>query len=468
MPLPRSTSTSPARTPLVWALVLASGSAAVQAQNLSEVVDAARGYDATYLGARSNADAARYRYEQTLALHRPSANLAVQLQRTDSHTPYAVAEGGLAATKSDIGTATVSAQQTLFNRQNSLQIDEAQKAVDASQSQVAQAEQDLIVRVAQAYFNVLAAADALHTVQANSKAIAEQLASAKRNFEVGNATITDTREAAARFDLARSQEISAENDLQVSHVTLDQLVGRNGIVPHPLALPAALPPVMPAQASEWVALTESNNPVLKQAQLNRDIAELETGRAKAGHLPTLAAGAQYVKNYEHDRFSAPRIEGFDSGWGSNASVSVTLTVPLFSGGAIQNRLRETVALQEKARSDAEGAHNNATLSTRQAFLGAESLSAQVRALEAAEASSQLALDATKLGYKVGVKVNLDVLNAQSQLFTTERDLATARYNYMLATLKLRQAAGILTTNDLLAVDALLVGAAPPAAAARAP
>jgi outer membrane protein len=340
----------------------------------------------------------------------------------------------------------------LFNRQNDLSIDQAQRLEDLAQVQLAQAEQDLIVRVAQAYFNVLAAADALQSVQGNSRSIAEQLASAKRNFEVGNATITDTREAEARADLARSQQISAENDLLVAKVTLDQLVGRNGVAPHPLALPAMLPPVTPSQASDWVTLAESDSPGIKQARLAVQVAELETERAKAGHLPTLVANATYGRNRQHDTAGSFAVTGN----GSNSGVSLTLTVPLFAGFAIQNRVRETTALEQKARTDAEGIHNNVVLGTRTAFLGALTQRAQVQALEAAESSSKLALDATQLGYKVGVKVNLDVLNAQSQLYSTQRDLAGARYNYLLSTLKLRQAAGNLTGNDLLPIDALLV------------
>src|SRR6202008_4856149 len=140
-----------------------------------------------------------------------------------------------------------------------LQIDQARKNEEFAQSQLAQADQDLMVRVAQAYFNVLSAADALTSVQGNRKAIGEQLASAKRNFEVGNATITDTREAEARADLAHSQQIAAENNPVVAKPTVDQLVGRNGAAPHPLILPAVLPPVMPSQASDWIALAEADN-----------------------------------------------------------------------------------------------------------------------------------------------------------------------------------------------------------------
>ena len=445
-------------TPLVGALALAFGTVGAQAQSLSEVVQAARGVDATYLGARSSADAAHWKYEEARALHLPSANATVVGSRQTSDTPYQPSQTS-GATNSL--TATINAQQTLFNRQNDLQIDQAQKAADVANSQLAQAEQDLIVRVSQAYFNVLAAADALQSVQGNSKAIGEQLASAKRNFEVGNATITDTREAEARADLARSKQIAAENDLVVAKVTLDQLVGRNGVTPHPLVLPAVLPPVLPSQASDWVTAAEADNPALKQARLALEIAQLETSRAKAGHLPTLTVGGQYGRSRNTTSYSTsdPQVFGPGgrfSGNGNSGGVNVTLTVPLFAGFSIQNRVRETIALEDKARTDADGAHNTVVLGTRTAFVTAVTQAAQVKALEASVASSKLALDATTLGYKVGVKVNLDVLNAQSQLYQTQTDAAGARYNYLMSQLKLRQAAGNLTSNDLLPIDALLV------------
>jgi len=444
-------------TTLAAASALAAGASVARAQSLSEVIDAARTYDATYLGVRSTTEAAMYRYEQQRALHLPSASLNAQVQRSVQNTPYITDPS---SSTTDTAGATINASQTLFNRQNDLAIDEAQRAVDVARSQQLQAEQDLIVRVAQAYFNVLAATDALQTVQGNKAAIGEQLASAKRNFEVGNATITDTREAEARSDLARSQEIAAQNDLQVAHVTLDQLVGRNGVTPHALALPATLPPVMPSQAQDWVNLAEADNPALKQAQLNLEIAQLETSRAKAGNLPVVTAGATLGKSYVHNASTfqggTGGIPTAYGGWGDSNSIGVTVSVPLFAGFAIQNRERETVALENKARTDVEGARNSATLATRQTFLGAQSLAAQVKALEAAQVSSKLALDATQLGYKVGVKVNLDVLNSQSQLYQTERDLAKARYDYVVAMLRLRQAAGTLTQNDILAVNALLV------------
>lgn len=448
---------SPALTPLVGALVLAFGVAGAQAQSLTEVVQAARTVDATYLGARSSADAAHYRYEQARSAHLPSANLEVKGGRDNNTAPtFGGSPSAPVVVSQTVKTtslgATVTAQQSLFNRTSDLAIDQAQKSEEIAQSQMAQADQDLIVRVAQAYFNVLAAADALNSVQGNSKAIGEQLSSAKRNFEVGNATITDTREAEARADLARSKQIAAENDLLVAKVTLDQLVGRNGVTPHPLVLPAVLPPVIPSQASDWVALAESDSQALKQARIGLEVAELQTSKARAGHLPTLVANATYGRSRAHEAIDT---EGSFTGNSRDAGVSVTLNVPIFSGFLIQNQVNEAAALERKARTDSDGIHNNVVLATRTAFVGALTQAAQVNALEAAVASSKLALDATQLGYKVGVKVNLDVLNAQSQLYQTQTDAAGARYQYLVSQLKLRQAAGNLTTNDLLPIDALL-------------
>jgi outer membrane protein len=494
---------SSALRPLAGALALAFGAVGAQAQSLSEVVQAARSVDATYLGARSSADAAHYRYEQARSAHLPTAGLQVQASHNDNNSPQigANASGQPVVIKETVKTntlgATVNAQQNIFNRANDLTIDQAQKNEEIAQSQLVQADQDLIVRVAQAYFDVLAAADALTSLQGNTKAIGEQLASAKRNFEVGNATITDTREAEARADLAHARELAAENNLLVAKVKLDQLVGRNGVTPHPLVLPAVLPPVMPSQASDWVALAESDSQALRQAQLGLEVAELQTSKAKAGHLPTLVANATYgrsrareaidsegaftgntrnggvsvtlnvpifsgflIQNQVNEAAALERkartdAEGAFTGNTRNGGVSVTLNVPIFSGFLIQNQVNEAAALERKARTDAEGAHNTVVLDTRTAFVNAQSQAAQVKALEASEASSKLALDATILGYKVGVKVNLDVLNAQSQLYQTQTDAAGARYNYLLAQLKLRQAAGNLSNNDLLPIDALL-------------
>jgi outer membrane protein len=296
-------------------------------------------------------------------------------------------------------------------------------------------------------------------VQAQKTAVAEQLASARRNFEVGTATITDTREAQARFDLVVAQEIAAENDLRVKKLTLDQLVGKPDARPHPLAAASGLPNLLPEDVNIWVQQAQEQHPAIRQARIALEIANLETDKAKAGHLPTLDLNASQTVNRN---INGSVLSTQDSRT-TNTTVGVQFVMPLFAGFATQNRLRETVALQEKARADLDAAQRNVAQGTRTAYYGVVSGQGQVRALQAAEASSQSALDANKLGYQVGVRINIDVLNSQSQLFQTKRDLAKARYDVLVGGLKLRQANGTLKSEDLQGVNALLAAPAAPAA-----
>jgi outer membrane protein len=291
----------------------------------------------------------------------------------------------------------------------------------------------------------------LATTRTNKAAISEQLASAKRNFEVGTATITDTREAQARFDLASAQEIAAQNDLMTKRIALDQLVGRPNVEPRQLAVPVTLPPVQPDNPDDWVRLAENQHPAIRRAQLALEIARLETAKARAASLPTIDA----VGAVSAGRGAIGGQLGSQPGNSSSASVGVQLNMPLYTGGQIQNRIKETLVLEDRSLNDLEAARRGVSQATRQAFYTLQSGAAQVRALEAAESSSLLALEATQLGYRVGVRVNLDVLNAQTQLFQTRRDLARARYDVLLGTLRLRQAAGQVSAQDIAAVDRLL-------------
>lgn len=443
---------SSAPAALALALSLAFGASA-HAQSLQEVYEAARGYDASYLAARALLESAQYRTEQAKALNRPSVGLQVQGARTTADTPYSSTR----STDTNSVSAGLSASQSLYNKANSATIDQADKSLAISRADFEAAEQDLIVRVAQAYFDVLAAQDALATTRANKTFISEQLASAKRNFEVGTATITDTREAQARFDLATAQEIAAENDLRTKSIALDQLVGRSGVSPKGLAVPVVLPPVQPPVVDEWVLRADTEHPVVRKATLGLDVARLETEKARAGHLPTVTLNGSVGKSRVSTSgdLAAPPFSFDASGTGTNTSIGVTLQMPLFAGYAIQNRVKETLSLEEKSRNDLEAARRGVAQGTRQAFFGVQSGQAQVKALEAAESSSQLALEATQLGYKVGVRVNLDVLNAQTQLFSTRRDLAKARYDVLVGSLRLRQAAGLLKPEDVTALNQLL-------------
>jgi len=426
------------------ALAALAASGTASAQNLQALYDAARGYDATYLAARAQADSATYANEQVKALNRPSVSVSASTARFETNEPgdFPTANG----TNSD---AQLSALQPLYNRTNSVTIEQSDRAYQAAMADLALAEQDLILRVTEAYFNVLAAQDALGTTRANKTAIAEQLASAKRNFEVGTATITDTREAQARYDLAIAQEIAADNDLSVARIALDRVAGRQGVEPTPLATPVQLPPVAPSNMEPWVSQAEVS-PAVRKARLAYDVATLETEKARAGHLPTLDAVGSYAANRNTGRI----VSGIE-GTTKQARIGVQLNLPLFAGFSVQNRIRETLLLEERSRNDLEATRRKADQATRQAFLTVQSGAATVRALEAAEASNQLALEATQLGYKVGVRVNIDVLNAQTQLYTTQRDLQRARYDVILNTLRLRQAAGTLNPADVTGANQLV-------------
>ena len=428
-------------------LVLAAASA-TWAQSLQEVYEAARAYDAAYLAARAQADSAQYRKAQSDALRLPTVNGTGSLTRAEVDPPASATYPSGASFGSTTTALSINGRQPLFNRGNAALIRQAERALEVAQADLQTAEQELIVRSAQTYFDVLVAKDTLAAAQASKKAIGEQLASAKRNFEVGTATITDTREAQARFDLATATEIAADNDLRTKGIALDQLVGRSNVTPRPLAVPVALPALAPANVDDWVGQTQSIHPGVRKADLGLAIAKLETERARSGHLPTVDAVAS---------IGASRLNGGISGNGNttNASLGVQLNLPIFAGFSVQNRIKETLSLEEKSRNDLDAARRGVAQGTRVAFFGYQSGQAQVKALEAAESSSKLALEATQLGYRVGVRVNLDVLNAQTQLFTTQRDLSKARYDVLLGGLRLRQAAGNLQPGDVSAVNALL-------------
>ncbi|MGZ5204949.1 MAG: TolC family outer membrane protein, partial [Caldimonas sp.] len=433
--------TSPRLRPRLIAVAAALAALApcvAPAQSLLELYDAAHAYDAAYLSARALYESSPYRVEQARALMRPSASLAGSAARSEFNPNNGPYFGGSA------NSASISGRQPIFNRSNAATIDQAERSLVSSLADLDTAEQDLMLRVSQAYFDVLGAQDTLTTTRANKAAISEQLASAKRNFEVGTATITDTREAQARFDLATAQEIAADNDLVTKRIALDQLVGQSNVVPRELAVPVVLP-VPTAGVEEYVARAADEHPAVRRAQVAFEVAQLETEKARAQRLPTVDAVASLATG------RGAAYTGFP---GQSATVGVQLTLPLYSGGAIQNRIKETLVLEERARNDLDVARRSVTQSTRQAYYTLLSGAAQVKALEAAEASSQLALEATQLGYRVGIRVNVDVLNAQSQLYQTRRDLARARYDVLLATLRLRQASGQLTPSDVRDIDRL--------------
>ncbi|HWJ96018.1 MAG TPA: TolC family outer membrane protein, partial [Telluria sp.] len=343
---------------------------------------------------------------------------------------------------------TVSLTQPLFRWDRWQTYEQSKLAVAIAEAQYAQAQQDLITRVAQAYFDVLAAQDTLESTRAEKAAVTEQLASAKRNFEVGTQTITDTHEAQAAYDLVVSREFAAINDLDNKRNALQAIIGTLPTTLAPLKQGVTLTPPQPLAIDQWINSAETQNYGVMVSQLSLESAKRDISKNRAGHYPTL----DLVVSSSHSRLGGGTTQ---SGANNNNAIGVQWNVPIFNGFAVTSRVRESIALEDKARNDLEATRRNAALQARQAFLGVNSGLAQVKALEAAEVSSNSALESNKLGYQVGVRINIDVLNAQRQLYSTRTDLSKARYNTIVNGLKLKAAAGALKEADLVPVNELL-------------
>jgi len=327
---------------------------------------------------------------------------------------------------------------------------QAKLTVKQSEAQLSQARSDLLVRVAQAYFDVLAAQDALSALRENKKAVSEQLAQAKREFEVGTKTIVDTHEAKARYDQIDAQEQVARGDLAVRQSALRAIVGHEAGELAPLRDPVALAPPQPNDVETWAHSAEDANYSVLAARAAAEISRHETRRARDAYLPSvnINGGIQWQRST-----GSLYIPITNSSTSSTLGISVT--VPVFTGGAIQSRVREAHAREDRADQDLEQARRTAAQAARQAYTGVDYGLAQVQALESAEISAKTQVDSTRLGYQVGVRINLDVLNANTQLFSTQRDLKKARYDFLLNGLKLKAAAGALQDPDVETVNALL-------------
>jgi outer membrane protein len=440
------------RTPrTLLALILALGlSGPVAAADLIEVYNQAKAYDAQFASARSALDAGQEKYPQGRAGLLPVISGAANTfwNRAEVHD--------LTPPTPDLFTFnsngwTVQMTQPLFRWQNWEQFKQGELQVVQAEATFGAAGQDLIVRVAQAYFDILNAEDNLEFVKANKAAIAEQLAQAKRNFEVGTATITDTNEAQARFDLAVAQEIAAVNDLEVKRRALQLLIGDLPPTLKPLRPNIGLDAPAPNNMDDWVARAGDQNFNVQAQGAVFEISKREVNRQRAGHLPTVDLVADTSSNINQTLGAAfaPRRQ-IDTN-----RIGVQVNVPIFAGGSVVSRTREAVALQEKARQDLETVRRTAQLDARRSFLNVSNGLAQVKALEQALVSSETSLQSNRVGYEVGVRINLDVLNAVQQVFSTKRDLAKARYDTIINGFKLKQAAGNLTEEDLQRANALL-------------
>ena len=440
------------RSCLPLSLAVALSAVPARAADLLQIYRDALANDATYASARATRDAGLESLPQGLAPILPTVNATAFTQDNRNNISFR----GAAPDSQRQGNSngfTVTLTQPLFNWQNIQAYKEAGFKAAQAEATFGQATQDLIVRVAQAYFDVLASQDSLAFIQGQKVAISEQLAQAKRNFEVGTATITDTHEAQARFDLATSQEIAAQSDLEIKKRTLQQIVGKFPERLEPLKPNIELNPPKPNSMEDWATAAASQGYPVRAQEATLEIAVREIERTRAGHLPTLnIVGSTGSSSSSISTSTSINNNASDA---TSSAISLQLAIPLYAGGNVSSLVRQAVANREKAQQDLEGARRTAALSARQSYVGVTNGMAQVKALEAALVSSRSALDSNKLGYEVGVRINIDVLNAQQQVFSTLRDLSRARYDTILNGLRLKAASGTLGETDVEEVNRLL-------------
>ena len=452
----RSVNRAPRLRALAAALTLGLGFSATLAQAndfLTTFRDAVEN-DPVYAAAKASLEAAREKEPQGFAGLLPTVNGTANLTANylnsrffNNPPPTAIAfnrdwwSAGLG----------ISASQPLYRKANWETWQQSKLVLAQAEAVFSQARIDLILRTSQAYFDVLAAQDTLTFVRIKKTAVGEQLAQAKRNFEVGTSTIVDTHEAQARYDLVIAEELVAENDVANKRTAVRQITTKQPGELKSIRPEIALPPVTPPNIDHWVDSAETGNYNVLASKVAAEIATREIEKQRAGHYPTLDLVAN-VGLLTQDKAATVNFGSTNK----TGSLALQLAVPIYQGGIVDSRVREALALRDKAGYDIETARRAAAQNSRQAFLGVTSGLSQVRAFQAAQVSSQSALDSNKLGYEVGVRINIDVLNAQQQLFQTRRDLAKARYDTIINGLRLKSAAGALDEPDVAVIDALLV------------
>jgi outer membrane protein len=430
------------------------------AADLLETYQAAQSQDAVFAAARAAHQASLEKLPQGRSLLLPSVSLnANSTYNTDVYQytgpiqipgiPGGQIQFPAGTTQFNSYGYGLTLVQPLFRQQNWVAYTESELQVVQAEAQLRIAQNDLILRVAQAYFDVLIAQDSVELAEAQKAAISEQLEQAKRNFEVGTATVTDTYEAQARYDSVNAQEIAAQSNLEIKKRMLQQLT--NSMPDNLRHLGKQFDPEAPkpADVEKWVEQAGQHNLQLAVAQAADELAQKEVARNRGGHYPTVDLVASYADNHAG---GGNFFVGTDT---RMSTIGVQLNVPLYQGGYVNSKWREAAANRDRARDELENARRSSAVQTRQAYLGVVNGMAQVKALQQALVSSESVLEASKLGQEVGVRTNLDVLNAQQQVYSTRRDLYQAEYNYLLSELQLKAATGVLTEEDLAAVNRAL-------------
>lgn len=423
-----------------------------QAADLVNIYQTAKQHDPVYAAAQSTWAATQEKLPQARALLMPNVELSATTTYNNTDTDIqgsSFLTGGSQDFNSN--SVGVSLRQPLYRKQNWVQYEQSALQLEQADAQLTVAKQNLILRVAQAYFDVLAAQDNIVFISSQKQAIEKQLTQAKRKLEVGTNTITDVHEAQARYDLVTAQAVAAKNALHINIRALSKIIGTT---PHTLAtLNHQWKPSRPdpGDESQWMVLAVVSNPDVIIQEALFEIADREVARQQAGHLPTL----DLLATYQDD--SANGSATFNAATDSTTkSIGLQLSIPLYNGGGTSSRKREALHVKEALRYELDNAKRNAEFDSSQAFLGVINGIAQVTALEQAVVSNESSLKSSERGWELGTRTAVDVLNAQQQLYSAKRDLQQARYDTLISQLQLDAAVGRLTERNLMSINAWLI------------
>jgi len=418
---------------------------AAHAEDLVTVYQLARQHDTTLRAADQARLAVRENITVVRGRLRPNVGLGAEISRSRSDSQSLDAFDSISTPRG----VSLQLSQSLYNKPQQVQLEQANQQADQADLQYQDAELRLVTQVAKAYFDVLKARANLSYTRSQKIAVARQLEQTEKRFEVGLIAITDVKEAQARFDQATAAEIVAENQVQSALEALGQITGAEHQQIADLAGPIPLLPPEPTDPARWVEAAEQGNFGLKAQQVGVEVAQREIERQRAAHLPTVEVVAS--QGYNYGRASGLDNESF------NTSVGLQLNWSLYGGGSIDASTRNAAYRYQQALEELDGSRREIKRTTRDAYRGVVAGISQVKALEQAVVSAETALKATEAGYEVGTRTVVEVLDSEQQLLQAQRDLATARYDYLYNSLLLKQAAGMLTETDLTGINVLLAG-----------
>jgi outer membrane protein len=417
------------------------------AEDLLEIYRFAQESDPQLRAAEAGNVAAQEVRTQSKALLLPQLNLGADYTRHESEI-QATTFGATGSSDYYTQGYSVSLRQSIYRNDYYVQLKQADARIAQANAEYEGTRQGLILRATEAYFNLLGAQDSLASAEATKRAISQQLNQTQQRFEVGLSAITDVHEAQAAYDLAVAAELAAQSVVDNARENLREITGRDPMALAVLKEEVPLLPPEPAEINQWVETAQQQNLSLLAFEAAARAAGEEMNRRQAGHYPTLdlVASHAYSDNMDVTPVGTERTD---------TTVGVQLNVPLYSGGLTTAQTREARALYTQAQEALEQQRRATVRDTRSAYLGVTTGISQVLARKQALASAQTALEATQAGFEVGTRTIVDVLDAQRVRYTAQSDYLRARYDYLLATLRLKQAAGSLNEADISQINSWL-------------